>query len=199
MSVFVSLFVCMALLLLLIAIALPFGFKALSRGNPAGPPIPLLLPSQVRAHYQDKRVLCVGCTKGLGEAIAWALVEAGAKVTVIGRSQSSARIKSRTDFIPADLSSLKTAHKLGKELKPYQLVVFTQGILATGPRPQSGEGIELDTAVSYLSRFVMAHELLPNLDASQGKPRMFVMGSPGADVAGQFRDLVRAPGCSWLG
>ena len=49
----------------------------------------------------------------------------------------------------------------------------------------STEGIELDMAVSHLSRFVLVHQIVErlgkNLSSGKPKPRVFIMGFSGKD------------------
>lgn len=56
----------------------------------------------------------------------------------------------------------------------------------------TSEGIEMDTAVSFLSRFVMVQELIKSrkLAASPSrKPRIFIMGFPGTPDVPQLEDF----------
>lgn len=65
-------------------------------------------------------------------------------------------------------------------------VVLTTGILAASTRQVSPEGIELDMAVSALSRHVLLKELYPRLRPTA---RVFVMGMPGSGQVGVLGDL----------
>jgi hypothetical protein len=65
--------------------------------------------------------------------------------------------------------------------------------LAAPKRQETAEGIERDMAVSYLSRLVILREIAPRLGknrpAAKMKPRVFIMGFPGAGQAGTLDDL----------
>ena len=71
--------------------------------------------------------------------------------------------------------------KIGEQAKPADVVVLTTGILAGNERQATSEGIEMDMAVSYLSRLVILKYLVPRLSP---KSRVFVMGFPGSNQPG---------------
>jgi NAD(P)-dependent dehydrogenase (short-subunit alcohol dehydrogenase family) len=136
----------------------------------------------------------VGGTGGLGRALSRRLASCGASVVVVGRTFRDADLPS-ISFVEADLSLLREAERVGKALpaETLDLVVFTTGIFAATKRQETAEGIERDMAVSYLSRLVMLRELAPRLGKARAnaprKPRVFVMGYPGAGQAGTLDDL----------
>eukprot|EP00961_Rhodomonas_salina_P286577 3872204-Rhodomonas_salina.3 len=90
---------------------------------------------------------------------------------------------------------MRVAADVVKQLKPGSVdtVLFTVGIVNGNEKKTSAEGIELDTAVSFLSRFVMTTALLKDGSALRGtptrKPRVFVMGFPGAPDTPQLDDF----------
>jgi hypothetical protein len=81
------------------------------------------------------------------------------------------------------------------ELLPADLdaVILTTGIVPTPERRTSAEGIEMDMAVSTLSRHAILKRLVPRLrgvsQPQQPQARVFVMGFPGAGVSGKLGDL----------
>lgn len=90
-------------------------------------------------------------------------------------------------FLKRDLTSMKVAKDLGRELPPGDLTIFTTGIVPKNTREVNGDGIELDMAVSCLSRLVILRELAPRLP--QGS-RVFVYGMPGnGESASRLDDL----------
>ena len=103
---------------------------------------------------EDWKVGVVGGTGGLGRSIGRALASRGAAVTVVGQTfrDQGAGI----DFLKADLSLMREAERVARELPAEQLdlVVLTTGIFAAPARQETAEGIERDMAVSYLSRLV---------------------------------------------
>jgi hypothetical protein len=102
-------------------------------------------------------------------------------------------------FVQADLSSMQRAVEVIQQLSSHSIntVVFTIGIVNGSIRKETKEGIEMETAVSFLSRFAMTKELLEQRDrvflpsavtldstgetvmTGSRKPRIFVMGFPG--------------------
>lgn len=133
-----------------------------------------------------KQIAVVGGTNGIGRAFAHELAAKGAEVTVVGRTfldHNMAGIR----FVQADLAQMRQAQRAAQELPAERLdmLIFTAGILAGKQRAESPDGIELDLAVSYLSRFVMLRDMAERLGthrvAAAAKPRVFIMGFPGAD------------------
>jgi NAD(P)-dependent dehydrogenase (short-subunit alcohol dehydrogenase family) len=155
-----------------------------------GYPDPTLKVTAVPADGLDltgKRVAVVGGTDGLGRAIARLAASRGARVVVIGRTFRDEGAPNLS-FLKADLSSMAEAARIGRELPAdLDVVVLTTGIFAAKTRQVTAEGIERDMAVSYLSRFVIVRELVPRLTSPA--PRVFVMGLPGGDYAGDPADL----------
>jgi NAD(P)-dependent dehydrogenase (short-subunit alcohol dehydrogenase family) len=133
-----------------------------------------------------KRVAVVGGTDGLGRALARLVAEAGAEVTVVGRTFRDQGVP-RLRFVKADLSSMREASRVGAELDPaFDVVVLTTGIMAATQREVTDEGIERDMAISTLSRHAILRELAPRL---RPRTRVFVMGFPGAGNLGDPSDL----------
>lgn len=133
-----------------------------------------------------KRVAVVGGTDGLGRAIARIVADAGAEVTVVGRTFRDEGVP-RVGFMKADLSSMREATRVGAELDPTtDVVVLTTGIIAAPQRETTAEGIERDMAISTLSRHAIVRELAPRL---RPRARVFVMGFPGAGNLGDPSDL----------
>jgi hypothetical protein len=97
-------------------------------------------------------------------------------VTVVGRSfkDDAKTIK----FVQADLSLMTEAKKIGETIPPADIVVLTTGIIAAKTRQETSEGIEMDMAVSFLSRLVILKYLTPRLKPGS---RVFVMGFPGSN------------------
>lgn len=134
----------------------------------------------------DVKVAVIGGTNGIGRALARALVAKDADVLVVGRTFRDQELP-RLRFIQADLSSMKSARKLAQELpaETLDMLIMTQGIFAGKRRLTKPEGIELDMAISHLSRFVMVHAMVErlgkNLRSDKPKPRVFIWGFPGND------------------
>jgi NAD(P)-dependent dehydrogenase (short-subunit alcohol dehydrogenase family) len=139
-----------------------------------------------------KTVLVVGGTNGLGRAIALSAAGKGAKVIVVGRKLSDDdKTVTNLSFVQADLSSMNTAKEIGEticgtDIAAVDVVVFTTGILAKKEREESTEGIEMDMAVSYLSRLVIINYLTPRLKKAA---RVFIMGFPGTEQKYNLEDM----------
>lgn len=140
-----------------------------------------------RLDLAGRKVIVVGGTDGLGRAIARLAAARGAAVTVVGRTFRDAGVANIT-FARADLSSMKEAARLGRELPvgDADVVALTHGIIAAPKRETTAEGVERDMAVSYLSRLAILREIAPRLREGA---RVFVMGFPGAGNRGDAADL----------
>lgn len=147
-----------------------------------------------RLDLSGRRLVVVGGTAGLGRAIAAEAVVRGAGVTVVGRTFRE-KAAERVSFVPADLSSMRAAAALGRELPvdDCDVLLFTTGIFAAKVREETAEGLERDLAVSFLSRLAVLRELAGRLGSARQegafRPRVFVMGSPGWGELGTVDDL----------
>lgn len=141
-----------------------------------------------------RRVAVIGGTDGLGRALARTMASRGAKVIVVGRTFRDEGVAG-LEFVRADLSSMKEATRVGRELSAeLDLVALTTGILAAPEREVTAEGLERDMAISYLSRLAILRALVPRMSADRAagapRPRVFVMGFPGTGQAGEaLKDL----------
>jgi len=88
------------------------------------------------------------------------------------------------------------------------VILFTAGILPTNHRQETPEGIEADMAASYLNRFVMLQEIIPRLNnqptgtyaaTNFSRPRIFVMGFPGANQVPNTADFNSTKSYSIMG
>jgi NAD(P)-dependent dehydrogenase (short-subunit alcohol dehydrogenase family) len=185
------------ILLVLMGLATKWFFTYGIRKEVIAPAIKALEPSQLHSLYNNTKFLCVGCTSGIGLRAAIAACEGGAFVVVVGRKRPDALLDvcmAPVEFMKADLSIMHNVPTVTQRLAPYEFdtVLFTVGIVTTPERKVSVEGIEMDTAVSFLSRFYMARLLAQSktLKATPTrKPRVFVMGFPGHEGAPQLDDF----------
>lgn len=185
-------------LFILMGIATKWFFTYGIRKEVIAPAIqPLEIP-QLRSLYNNTKLLCVGCTSGIGLRAAIAACEAGAFVVVVGRKRPDDLLDvcmTPVEFLKADLSIMHNVQIVTERIAPYEFdtVLFTVGIVTTPERKASVEGIEMDTAVSFLSRFYMARLLAQSktLKATSPtrKPRVFVMGFPGHEGPPQMDDF----------
>lgn len=150
-----------------------------------------------------KQVLITGATGGIGLAAAEALAARGANVSIVGRSETRARIAAArvktaaasgatVATLIADLSSQAGVRKLATEvLARYprlDILVNNAGAMYT-TRQLSGDGIELTWALNHLAPFLLTTLLLDRLKAS-APSRIITTASEahqGADIP--FDDL----------
>lgn len=201
MRVTMMLFAYLPALVLALGVMMKLGFQKFIRFQPIGPKVEHLEEADLVAALSSSSILCVGCTRGVGEAIAKDACSRGARVTVVGRTDPVGlrKLCTTVDFVRADLSLMGVATRVIRELplRSVDTVVFTVGIVNGPARQESAEGIELEAAVSFLSRFVMTNALLRAQEAFEGKlvststrkPRIFVMGFPGVPDTPQLEDF----------
>lgn len=145
------------------------------------------------ADYEGLNIAIVGGTGGLGRATAHFLADRGAHVIVVGRTFRD-QDKKNIQFMKADLSLMREAKRVAAELpaEKIDVLLLTTGIMAARERQESKEGIELDMAVSYLSRLVIVREIAKRLGKDNRpvhKPRIFVWGFPGVNQKGYIEDM----------
>ncbi|KAJ3252709.1 hypothetical protein HK103_001322 [Boothiomyces macroporosus] len=156
-----------------------------------GPPVEKinkLSSDQLEALFKNKNILIVGGTAGIGKALAIASLNRGSNVTVVGRRNPGQDLE-KAKFIQKDLTLMRDASKLPNDidLSKYDIAVFTNGIIASNERVLTKEGVEIDMAVSCLSRFaILKHFVSKKFAANRFdkkvKPRLFLMGFPGKDI-----------------
>lgn len=140
------------------------------------------------------RVAVIGGTGGIGRALSQDLARQGADVTVVGQTFRDAGV-TNIRFLQADLSLMKEAARVAEEIPAEKLdvVVFTTGIMAGPKREATGEAIERDFAISYLSRYVILHRIASRIGKTRSdasvRPRMYVMGFPGSGQKAKVDDL----------
>lgn len=142
--------------------------------------------------FDVKRVLCVGGTSGIGYAVALAYLQNNSNVQVVLVGRKTPVIQSeyaqRIKFVPADLSSTKAARQTADKFKRdhFDVILFTVGLVPDS-LSRTSEGLELDLAVSYLSRHVMLERMIDHgiLNGS----RVFIMGYAGLPVNPSLSDI----------
>jgi hypothetical protein len=147
-----------------------------------------------RLDLAGKKLLAVGGTNGLGQAIARLALARGAEVTVVGRTFRD-EAHPRLTFVQADLSSMARSLRIGEELQveDVDVALFTSGIIAAKTREETAEGVERDVAISFLNRVAILRGIAARLGtarpAGAPTPRVFAMGSPGVGLLGVPEDL----------
>jgi NAD(P)-dependent dehydrogenase (short-subunit alcohol dehydrogenase family) len=154
---------------------------------------------------KGKTALVTGGTDGVGKEIARGLARRGARLIIVGRdadkgAQAEREIRAASgnpdvEFIPADLSLVREARRLGNEVvgrtPALHYLVHSAGIVR-GRWVATGEGLESNFATNYLSRFVLTERLLPALKVA-GRPaksaRIVIVGHPGFAGTIHFDDV----------
>lgn len=164
-------------------------------GNVVGPGPQEMTEKELQDNLKGKTYLIVGGTKGIGAAAAKALATRGCNVIIAGRTKNEELLKSPLiSFIQADLTTVEDAKLFAAKIPIDKVdsIVFSNGIISTPNLSLTSDGIELDFAVSYLSRFVILQELNAagfGKNKSE-KSRVFVIGFPGGDnTSGQLDDV----------
>jgi len=139
-----------------------------------------------------------GGTDGIGKEIAAGLATAGCRVLIVGRDPEKGRRAEgpAVEFLRADLSLGREADRLASDVADrvpaLSFLVHSAGIVR-GRRHVSGEGIESNFAVNYLSRFVLSTRLQPLLDRAaevEGAPsRMLIVSGAARNGVVEFDDV----------
>lgn len=145
-----------------------------------------------------KTIVITGGTDGMGRALAQIFLERGDQVVIVGRDERKGRdfldaatgigVRERATFIAADLSLVGENQRLVERIATDfpavdALVLCARHYRAT--RLETGEGREHGFALFYLSRFVLSHGLLGNLEKAES-PVVVNFCGPGADF-GEIR------------
>ncbi|MER7015073.1 SDR family NAD(P)-dependent oxidoreductase [Saccharopolyspora sp. NPDC000359] len=148
-----------------------------------------------------RKFAITGGTDGMGRALALALLERGHHVAVIGRSpakgaqllDAAAQLGAghRARFIPADLSLISgnraAIAAIRAEFSELDGLVLGARYYRSD-RVVTAEGFESTFALSYLSRYVLSHELSDLLDAAP-MPVVLNICGPGSHGEVRWDDL----------
>lgn len=137
-----------------------------------------------KVDLSGKTIVLTGATSGIGFASARKLVENGAYVIGVGRSeQRNHKAKqsilsevpdARVDYLLADLTSQTQIRRLALEIKALlsnqkiisiDVLVNNAGIYLE-KKQMTEDNIEMTFAVNHLASFLLSYELLPLLEAS---------------------------------
>jgi NAD(P)-dependent dehydrogenase (short-subunit alcohol dehydrogenase family) len=141
--------------------------------------------------------LVTGGTDGIGRAVALELARRGDRVLFVGRNAKRAgqvlaqlrelRPGREHAFLAADLSLLadtsRVAAEVGRLTPHLDAVVCSAGILSFAPEV-SVEGLERSFVLNYLSRYLLAIRLLPQLSAAASGRLVLVSN------AGKYHDTL---------
>lgn len=151
---------------------------------------------------QDKKIIIIGGTDGIGREIAEQLVATN-QVLIVGRSAEKGQSfvdsnGASASFIATDVSLLSNVVALASQIKQQfrqvDFIVHTADILRI-KRTSTAEGLETSIAINYYSRVLLNHLLLEQFQperivhvAAAGYPggKDFVEKFPIADSANSF-------------
>jgi len=165
--------------------------------------------------FKDRQVLVVGGSSGIGNGIARAFLERGARVTVWGTRASAADYASEggsdlsgLNYVQVDVSSDEAVSQAAKAMPELDVLVLSQGavLYRRGEYQMSGFRQVLDVNLSSLMACSLAFH--PHLKASKGNAIILsstaafhaTRGNPGyaASKAGAV-GLVRTLADAWAG
>ena len=147
--------------------------------------------------FSRLNVAIIGGTGGIGRAISRELAQRNASVVVVGQTFKDEEMKDKIKFIKADLSLVSECKRISHcDEIPYEKLthlIFTTGIFASRQRQATSEGLEKDMAVSYLSRYIIFHDVAKRLGIARAKkdnlPKVFIAGFPGNGQVGDPNNL----------
>ena len=126
-----------------------------------------------------------GASRGIGQAIALALADAGAQLALVGRDPETLRAVARDEHrcYPADLGLDadvdRLASALAADLPALHILVHAAGILDRAPfETANGEELDRQYRVNVRAPYVLTQRLLPALKAAQGQV-VFINSSAG--------------------
>ncbi|MEM6843927.1 MAG: SDR family NAD(P)-dependent oxidoreductase [Bacteroidota bacterium] len=148
---------------------------------------------------QEKNILIVGGTDGIGKAVALKMAELHYSVTILGRNRTRGNSvltllqqrnpKGQHFFIASDLSVMKNVvkavdhiHQLGTS---YDVILHTADVLKVA-REETSEGLEVCIATNFYARLMMNDQLvLKNMNKPQ---KLIHVAAAGFPPGKNFRD-----------
>ena len=126
-----------------------------------------------------KTAVVTGVTSGLGEHTVLELARKGARVVMAARSE--AKLRTAVDDVRrtlpqaelvtlhldlADLSSVRRAAEVARQLGPIDILVNNAGVMAT-PHRRTADGFELQLGTNHLGHFALTGLLWPQLVSAE--------------------------------
>lgn len=147
-----------------------------------------------------RTMVVTGGTAGIGRETVLRLVERGADVLFVGRSQqkadlvcdAAARLGGIATFVAGDLSSQADLRRVAAEIRArlpkLDVLVNNAGALFTR-RAVSVDGIEMTFALNHLNYFLLTRELMPLLQATREARIVNVASMAHRNAVVDFDDL----------
>jgi len=146
---------------------------------------------------QGSTVLLTGATGGIGQAIARALDERGARLRLTARrteqlEQVAAGLNGRAEVLPADLTDASGAAELAERAGKVDVLVANAGLPASGPIDDfSAEQIDRALDVNLRAPIQLTRALLPGM-IERGSGHVVLMSSLSGKIASVGSSLYSA-------
>lgn len=148
-----------------------------------------------RFSLQGKKAILTGASRGIGEAIAEVLAEAGADLVLSGRDEAALEATARivrdkgrqAHLVPADLTTAEGARELGRTalelLGTVDILVNNAGVALVAPFTElTQEQWDLTIAVNLTAPFALTQEIAPAMIA-QGHGKIINIASQTGVIA----------------
>jgi 2-deoxy-D-gluconate 3-dehydrogenase len=152
---------------------------------------------KTRFSLTGKKVIVTGASRGIGEAIAEVLAEAGAELLLTGRdeealAQTKAKVEAKgavAHTLPADLTTAAGARELGRKaleiLGGLDVLVNNAGVARVAPYGElTQDDWDVTMAVNLTAPFALTQEVAPTLiEQGHGKDHAAYAASKGGLIA----------------
>jgi len=142
-----------------------------------------------------RNIVITGATNGMGKAAAKELARQGARLLLVGRNRERCEaVKAeciaetanlQVDYVIADLSTVREVRRVADEIKRrldrVDSLVNNAGGSFPKQRTETAEGFELAFVLQYLSRHVLAEQLLDRLRESED-PHVITIAGGGSYI-----------------
>lgn len=177
--------------------------------DPAIGQLAKLSEEELRSHYQDKRVLVIGGTRGVGLGVALVTAGAGAHVTVVGRNPQNGELaleqlratggSGSMQFVQGDLGSVADSKELVEKLAQatasqadppgFDYLVVTAATFPDWSRSQTQQdGLNLPFAIAVVGRYIV-YQNMDHFMKNASSVRVMNVLAPGMHVPILAKDM----------